>query len=63
MPALGGQKQVGFCEFEAILVYVEFQASQGCIVRPCLKKTFDLVNECVCACMCYSARMESQNTL
>ena len=29
IPALGRQRQVDFCEFEASLVYKEFQESQG----------------------------------
>lgn len=35
--ALGRQRQEGFCEFEARLVYVESQDSQGNILRPCLQ--------------------------
>ena len=38
IPALKGQRQAILYEFEADLVYSEFQASQGYTVRPCLKE-------------------------
>jgi hypothetical protein len=34
--ALGRQRQVNLCEFEASLVYREFQDSQGYTEKPCL---------------------------
>jgi hypothetical protein len=39
VPALGWQRQVDLCEFEASLIYVctEFLDSQSYIVRPRLK--------------------------
>jgi hypothetical protein len=36
VPTFGKLRQEGH-EFEASLSYIEFQASLGCIVRPCLK--------------------------
>lgn len=33
------QRQADFCEFEASLVYSEFQDSQGYTEKPCLEKT------------------------
>lgn len=38
--AFGETEQVGLCEFEANLVDMEFQVSQGYIVRPSLKKIY-----------------------
>lgn len=34
MPAPGRQRQVNLCEFETILIYIEFQASHNHIVTP-----------------------------
>jgi len=36
---LGGRDKWDLCEFEANLVYREFQDSQGYTVRSCLKNT------------------------
>ena len=39
IPALGGQKQVDFCEFKASLVYiVSSRTARTVTQRPCLKK-------------------------
>lgn len=35
--ALGKQEQEDLCEFEASLIYMEFQDSQGYVESPCLK--------------------------
>jgi hypothetical protein len=37
MVALEKQRQVDLCEFEASLIYIELQDSQGYIERHCLK--------------------------
>jgi hypothetical protein len=45
IPALRRQRQEDLDESKVSLVYIEFQASQGDIVRPCLQNTsnkFDL---------------------
>lgn len=36
IPEVGRQGQVDLCKFEVILVYIEFQGSQGYIGRHCL---------------------------
>jgi hypothetical protein len=38
IPALGRQRQADLCEFQASLVYSEFQDSQSYIEEPCLEK-------------------------
>jgi hypothetical protein len=41
IPALGRQRQVDFCEFEACLVYMSFRTAKVIIYteKPCLIKT------------------------
>jgi hypothetical protein len=38
IPVLGRQRQVNFCEFKPSLVYIDFQADQGCSETLSLKK-------------------------
>ena len=45
IPALRRQRQVDVYEYEASLVYLEFQVSQSYMVRPCLKNV--LYSMCV----------------
>jgi hypothetical protein len=44
-PALGRQRQVDRCEFEANLIYREFQNSQGYTEKPYLKKASKQTNK------------------